>query len=124
MIFLANVRLVDAHDWYQSTGMSLLQDLFVLPLTTAVAMGTLATLALRSRGVRAKIESRWFEDDNEVQEGSGDEPETEPGAVIVDTGTVPVSPGSPSPTRVKAVGRPAKAPQFDDVLPGMPEESS
>ncbi|CAE7320868.1 ACBP4 [Symbiodinium sp. CCMP2592] len=64
MIFLANVRLVDAHDWYQSTGMSLLQDLLVLPLALAVAMGTLASLALRSRDVRAKIESRWGGSEN------------------------------------------------------------
>ncbi|CAE7785608.1 unnamed protein product, partial [Symbiodinium sp. KB8] len=44
MLFLANVRLVDAQGWLMSTGMSLLQDLVILPLFLALALGLMASV--------------------------------------------------------------------------------
>ena len=83
MTFLANVRLEDANSWLQSTGVSLLQDLAILPFTTALAMGTMASLALCSQRVKNKIECRWLEGKNEPLQEFLQEPMPEPDEVSV-----------------------------------------
>eukprot|EP00439_Symbiodinium_sp_Y106_P079588 s2050_g18.t1 len=60
MMFLASAHLEDAHNWYQSTGMSLLQDMVLLPLGMALVLGTIATCALRSQRIRTSIEQKWY----------------------------------------------------------------
>ena len=77
------MRLEDANSWLQSTGVSLLQDLAILPFTTALAMGTIALLALCSQRVKKKIESRWLEG-KDVPEPELQEPAPEPGEVVVE----------------------------------------
>ena len=77
MMFLANAHLEDAHKWYQSTGMSLLQDMVLLPLGMALALGTITTCALRSQRIRKSITKKWYlqpEDSEQL------EPESEPEA--------------------------------------------
>ncbi|CAE7197674.1 HERC1 [Symbiodinium natans] len=78
MLFLANVRLADAHGWYMSTGMSLLQDLVILPLFLALALGLMASAALLSKGIRRRIEARWLEGYADAEEQVGKEPEEAP----------------------------------------------
>ncbi|CAE7250071.1 HERC2, partial [Symbiodinium pilosum] len=64
-LFLANVRLVDAHDWFACTGVSLLQDIVLLPAGCALVLGTLASLALASTRIRKKVETRWVQKDQQ-----------------------------------------------------------
>ncbi|CAE7577395.1 gefF [Symbiodinium sp. CCMP2456] len=68
MMFLATSRLADAHGWYLATGMSLLQDLVALPLFVALVLGTMASLALLSSGVRARTAARWLKGEAEQTE--------------------------------------------------------
>ncbi|CAE7941396.1 unnamed protein product, partial [Symbiodinium necroappetens] len=75
MLFLANVRLVDAQGWLMSTGMSLLQDLVILPLFLALALGLMASVALLSKGIRRRIEAKWLEGYADAEEQGSKEPE-------------------------------------------------
>ncbi|CAE7747042.1 HERC1, partial [Symbiodinium microadriaticum] len=77
MLFLANVRLVDAQGWLMSTGMSLLQDLVILPLFLALALGLMASVALLSKGIRRRIEAKWLEGYADAEEQGSKEPEEE-----------------------------------------------
>ncbi|CAJ1381812.1 unnamed protein product [Effrenium voratum] len=58
--FLANVTLADAVKWVESTGISLLQDLLLVPLAVSLVLGSLASLALRSARVRLAVEDKWI----------------------------------------------------------------
>ena len=77
MLFLANMRLQDAHDWIVATAVSLLQDLVLLPAAVALVLGTLATCALQSRRIRKNIEDKWLEKKEQQAPEPVLEPDTE-----------------------------------------------
>ena len=111
------MRLEDANSWLQSTGVSLLQDLAILPFTTALAMGTIALLALCSQRVKKKIESRWLEG-KDVPEPELQEPAPEPGEVVVEVRHFA------GPKSGKLQAEEITPEQLHAVLPGVPDSEA
>ncbi|CAE7234800.1 unnamed protein product [Symbiodinium sp. CCMP2456] len=124
MAFLANVRLADAHQWYMSTGMSLLQDLVVLPLFIAFGLGTAASLALLSRNIRSRTEAKWLQgaQASQLSEPAEPEPESEeaPGSrrnSDLSAGTFECQPGAD----MADLNEHATDQEWTGILPGVPQ---
>ncbi|CAE7546111.1 Lztr1 [Symbiodinium sp. CCMP2592] len=113
MMFLATSRLEDAHGWYLATGVSLLQDLVVLPLFMALCLGTMASLALLSSGIRARTEAKWL-GGREVQREREPQPEE-----IPQSRRDSLHSDSFLESRIQC---PPKQQQFSEILPGTPLE--
>ncbi|CAE7755059.1 HERC2 [Symbiodinium microadriaticum] len=124
MMFLANSHLEDAHKWYQSTGMSLLQDMVLLPLGMALALGTIATCALQSRRIRKNIQHKWYvhPGDGEQKEPEGEPEATQPGRQISSSSSASGPEHSVLDVGHKSNGKGQEMPNdFQAVLPGMPD---
>lgn len=73
--FLANVSVEDAAEWLESCGVTLLQDLIILPLLMALVLASLATLAVTcSRKVHR---SYWIPEDIGDAPNASDAPDLE-----------------------------------------------
>jgi len=118
LVFLANRRLEDAHSWYMSTGMSLLQDLVVLPLFLALALGTTASLALLNSRIRRSIEAKWLEG-HETQAFRGEPEEEAPPSRRTSEHSWHFHVGR---GRAPGVEQAPEQQDFARILPGVPQD--